>query len=100
MTNAEAKEALKNRTPVIYNNIEYLYISAIIYRYDKNRTPVVFKNIEYSCITAIIYRYDNNRNLVISAELTDKNKRSVIIAQLKDVITTYDNQNQATPFLS
>jgi hypothetical protein len=76
MTNAEAKEALKNRTPVIYNNIEYLYISAIIYRYDKNH------------------------NLVISAELTDKNKRSVIIAQLKDVITTYDNQNQATPFLS
>lgn len=76
MTNAEAKEALKNRTPVIYNNIEYLYISAIIYRYDKNH------------------------NLAISAELTDKNKRSVIIAQLKDVITTYDNQNQATPFLS
>lgn len=76
MTNAEAKETLKNRTPVIYNNIEYLYISAIIYRYDKNH------------------------NLVISVELTDKNKRSVIIAQLKDVITTYDNQNQATPFLS
>ena len=76
MTNAEAKEALKNRTPVIYNNIEYLYISAIIYRYDKNR------------------------NLVISAELTDKSKRSVIIAQLKDVITSYDKQNQATPYLS
>lgn len=76
MTNAEAKEALKNRTPVIYNNIEYLYISAIIYRYDKNN------------------------NLVISVELTDKNKRSVTIAQLKDVITSYDNQNQRTPFLS
>ncbi len=76
MTNAEAKEALKNRTPVIFNNIEYLYISAIIYRYDKNR------------------------NLVISAELTDKNKRSVIVAQLKDVITTYDKQNQATAHLS
>ena len=57
MTNAEAKEALKKRTPVIYNNIEYLYISAIIYRYDKNR------------------------NLVISAELTDKSKRSVTSAQ-------------------
>jgi hypothetical protein len=76
MTNAEAKEALKNRTPVIYNNIEYLYISAIIYRYDKNH------------------------NLVISAELTDKNKRSVIIAQLKDVITTYDKQNQRAAYLS
>ena len=76
MTNAEAKEALKNRT------------------------PVVFKNIEYSYISAIIYRYDKNKNLVISAELTDKNTRSVTIAQLKDVITTYDNQNQTTTFLS
>ena len=66
MTNAEAKEALINRTPVIYKDIEYLYMSAIIYRYDKNR------------------------NLVISAELTDKTRRSVTIAQLKDVITTYD----------
>ena len=76
MTNEEAKLALKNRTPVVFNNTEYLYISAII------------------------YRYDNNRNLVISAELTDKNKRSVTIAQLKDVITTYDQQNQATAYLS
>ena len=76
MTNDEAKKALKNRT------------------------PVVFKNIEYSFISAIIYRYDKNNNLVISAELTDKNKRSVTIAQLKDVITTYDQQNQATPNLS
>ena len=76
MTNAEAKEALKKRTPVTFNNVEYLYISAIIYRYDKNR------------------------NLVISAELTDKNKRSVTIAQLKDVITTYDTENQATSYLS
>ena len=76
MTNSEAKEALKNRTPVIYNNIEYLYISAIIYRYDKNN------------------------NLVISAELADKCKYSVTIAQLKDVMTTYDKQNQRTPFLS
>lgn len=76
MTNAEAKEALKNRTPVVFNNIEYSYISAIIYRYDKNH------------------------NLIITAELTDKCTRSVTIAQLKDVITTYDKQNQATAYLS
>ena len=76
MTNEEAKLALKNRTPVVFNNTEYLYISAIIYRYDKNH------------------------NLVISAELTDKSKRSVTIAQLKDVITTNDQQNQATTYLS
>ena len=76
MTNSEAKEALVNRTPVKFNNTEYLYISAII------------------------YRYDDDRNLVISAELTDKCKRSVTIVQLKDVIATYDNQNQAAPYLS
>lgn len=76
MTNEEAKNALFHRTPVTYNNIEYL------------------------CISAIIYRCDENNNLFISAELTDKNKRSVTIAQLKDVISTYDNQNQATTHLS
>lgn len=76
MTNEEAKTALMKRTPVIFKNIEYSYISAILYRYDKND------------------------NLIISVELTDKNKRSVTIAQLKDVITSYDNQNQRTPFLS
>jgi hypothetical protein len=66
MTNEEAKQALIKRTPVIFNNIEYL------------------------CISAIIYRYDKNNNLVISVELTDKCKRSVTIAQLKDVIKSHD----------
>ena len=75
MTNTEAKNALFNRTPVTYNGIEYLYI------------------------TAIIYRVDSNNELVISAELLDKNKRSVTIAQLKDVNTTYDKQNQATAYV-
>lgn len=56
----------------------------------KNRTPVVFKNIEYSYISAILYRYDKNDNLIISVELTDKNGRSVTIAQLKDVIKSHD----------
>ena len=76
MTNSEAKEALKNRTPVLFNNTEYLYISAIIYRYDKNN------------------------NLIISAELADKCKHSVTIAQLKDVIANYDKQNQRAAYLS
>jgi hypothetical protein len=75
MTNTEAKTALRHRTPVTYNGINYSYISAIIYRYDKNN------------------------NLLISAELLDKNQRSVTIAQIKDVIITYDNQNQTTAFL-
>lgn len=62
MTNEEGKNALFHRTPVVFNNIEYLYI------------------------TKIIYQYDDNFNLIISAELLDKNKRSVTIARLKDVI--------------
>ena len=74
MTNTEAKTAMLHRTPITYNGINYAYISAIIYRYDRNN------------------------NLIISAELTDKNKRSVTIAQIKDV-TTYDNHNQATSLL-
>lgn len=72
MTNEEAKTALFKRTPVRCNGIEYLYISAIIYRTNKNN------------------------ELAISAEMLDKNQRSVTIAPLKDVISTYDNQNQAT----
>ena len=74
MTNDELKTAMFNRTPVLFNNTEYLYISAIIYRFDKYN------------------------NLIVSAELTDKNKRSVTIAQIKDV-KPYDKQNQATTFL-
>ncbi len=66
MTNTEAKQALFDKTPVIY------------------------KNTEYSCISAIIYRYDRQGNLLVSAELMDKNKHSVIIAQIKDVITVHD----------
>lgn len=71
MTNEEAKTALFNRTPVVYNGIEFLYISAII------------------------YRCDENLNLIISAELRDKCKNSVTIAKIKDV-TTYDKQDQTT----
>ena len=76
MTNEEAKTALMDRTPVSYNGVQYSYISAIIYRYDRNN------------------------KLLISAELTDKTMRSVTIAQIKDVITTHDNQNQATTVMS
>lgn len=66
MTNSEAKTALQNRTPVTYNGINYAYISAII------------------------YRRGGSGEIIISAELTDKNERSVTIASIKDVITTYD----------
>ena len=75
MTNDEAKTALLKRTPVVCNGIEYL------------------------CISAIIYRYDKHDNLIISAELKDKNKNSLTYAQIKDVITTYDKQNQTTPYV-
>ena len=61
MTNDEAKTALFKRTPVVCNGIEYLYISAIT------------------------YRVNSYGELIISAELLDKNRRSIIVAQLKDV---------------
>ena len=66
MTNNEAKEALFAKTPVVYKNTEYLYISAIVYRVGRNN------------------------KLFISAELMDKNERSITVAQLKEVHTLYD----------
>ena len=75
MTNDEAKTALIKRTPVTHNGIDYSYISAIIYR-----------------ISA-------DEEISISVELMDKTNRSVTIAQLKDVKTTYDKQNQTTYFM-
>lgn len=62
MTNDEAKEAFRNRTPVYYNGVQYLKITAIIYRYDQ---------------------YDNH--LLVSAELLDRCGNSVVIARLKDI---------------
>lgn len=75
MTNEEAKTAFLNRTPVLFGDNEYLFISAIV------------------------YRLDENGNVKVSAELLDKNKRSVVIAQVKDV-TINDKQNQRTYFVS
>lgn len=62
MTNDEAKEAFRNKTPVYWNGIKYLRISAIIYRYDQ---------------------YDNQ--LLVSAELLDRSGNSVVIARIKDI---------------
>lgn len=75
MTNDQAKNALINRTPVTHNGINYAYLSALI------------------------YRCNASGEIIISAELMDKSERSITIAQLKDVNTTHDNQNQATTIL-
>ena len=61
MTNDEAKEAFRNKTPVYWNGVQYTKISAII------------------------YRYDPYGNLLVSAELLDRCGNSVIIARLKDI---------------
>lgn len=51
-----------------------------------SRAEVVCNGITYKCITGIIYRLDPSmRNIIVSAELLDKNRNSVTIAQLKDV---------------
>ena len=58
-----------------------------------SRAEVVCKSIRYKCITAIVYRLDEARqNIIVSAELLDKNKNSVTIAQLKDVEEYKDNE--------
>lgn len=61
MTNDEAKEAFRNRTPVYYNDVLYTKISAII------------------------YRYDPYGNLLVSAELLDRCGNSVVIVRIKDI---------------
>ena len=51
-----------------------------------SRSEVIYKDITYKCITAIIYRLDlSMKHIIVSAELLDKNKNSVTIALLKDV---------------
>lgn len=51
-----------------------------------SRAEVVCKGITYKCITGITYRLDESgKNIIVSAELLDKNRNSVTIAQLKDV---------------
>lgn len=62
MTNDEAKEAFRNKTPVYFNGVQYSRISAIIYRYDQ---------------------YDNH--MLVSAELLDRNGHSVVIARISDI---------------
>lgn len=58
-----------------------------------SRAEVVCKGITYKCITGIMYRLDEaGRNILVSAELLDKNKNSVTIAQLKDVEVHKDNE--------
>lgn len=64
MTNDEAKEAFIQRKPVTYDGREY------------------------DCIHAIIYRYNQRNNLIVSAELLDRNKNSVILVNLKDIGAT------------
>ncbi|MCF8018332.1 MAG: hypothetical protein K9L62_02915 [Vallitaleaceae bacterium] len=55
MTNQELKEAMMSEESVFYNGSEY------------------------KCVSAVIYRKNGNK-IKIQAELTDKNARSVIIA--------------------
>lgn len=71
MTSEEAKQALYSRVAVVCNGVHYKYITAIMYRLD-----------------------EAGRNIIVSAELLDKNKNSVTIAQLKDVEVHKDNEGK------
>lgn len=50
-----------------------------------SKQAVICNDVRYDEISAIIYRLDNNKNIMVSAELLDKSKRSVVIARIKDV---------------
>lgn len=53
-----------------------------------SRKKVICKGIEYEKMTAIVYRLDESgKYIVISAELLDKNRNSVVFARLEDVET-------------
>jgi hypothetical protein len=46
--------------------------------------PVIAGGIEYKRVTAVIYR-EQDKKIVVSAELLDRNGRSVTIAPLKNI---------------
>lgn len=66
MTGVEAREAMLSRTPVHYNGIDFIRI------------------------TAITYRPGTNGEILVTAELLDKCKHSVTIANVRDVTTKDD----------
>lgn len=66
MSNEEAKQALLNRTPVMYNGIEYLRV------------------------LELVYWIDESDNFHISATLLDKNRHSSVRPEIKDVISIHD----------
>ena len=41
--------------------------------------------VEFDCVSAVIYRRDEKGRIKVSAELLDKNKNSVVFAELKSV---------------
>ena len=61
MNNADLKEALLNKKPVIYTNAEGV-------------------EAEYKCVSAIRYTEKNGR-VDVSVEITDLNERSVTICK-------------------
>ena len=61
MNNAEARDAMLGKSPVVHNGLKY------------------------SCISAIIYRPTEDGGIRVTAELTDKCGHSVTIASVKDV---------------
>lgn len=54
-------------------------------KYLISRQAVIYKDMKYERISAIIYRPDEKNNIIVSAELLDKSKNSVTIARLQDV---------------
>ena len=66
MTNAELKAALQNRSPVICRSTRY-------------------GEAKYKCVYAIRYTLDKANKVIIQAELLDKNKNSIRVANASEV---------------
>ena len=62
MTSEEAKNCLFEQCAVVYDGARYEQMTAIVYRLDEAK-----------------------RKNIVSAELLDKNRNSIVIAQIKDI---------------
>ena len=63
-----------------------------------DHSQITYKDIIYDRITQIIYWLDQRDKLHISLQLADKNNKSFVTANIKDV-TIYDKYNQAKAFM-
>lgn len=73
MNNLEAKEALNKEFPVIYDDIEYLKITALIYR-----------KRQLGLYTTYAEMLDKNKNGVVTAPIVEVHRKEADDAEVKE----------------